>query len=148
MENKKIFLIVGSLVAVAVVAGGGYYLLTDEPNDDFRNNIQEAMNAPNADKDINIRNEYSKPIDITVTVENNSTGFEMYNESYSLEANSDLDGVYNLKQLNPDGVQTYRVGAEYNGTRDSTTVKTNNCYGDVIIEVTEDGTLYPYYAIC
>lgn len=147
MENKKLLLIIGLLIVV-VVAGALYYLSTDESSVEFRNNIQEAMNDPNADKDIDIRNEYSEPINITVTIVNNSTGDEVYNESYSIDANSNLDSAYNLQELNPDGVQEYRVGAEYNGTRESVTVKTNNCFGDVIIEVTQDGTVYPFYAIC
>ena len=48
----------------------------------------------------------------------------------------------------PDGVESFRVTATARNTTESVTIETNVCYGGAYVEVQEDGTLYPYYAIC
>ncbi|ERG94290.1 hypothetical protein [Haloquadratum walsbyi] len=121
---------------------------TATPTADFQSLTQEAINTPDPNKDINIHNKHSDAVELKIVVENPTTGIELYNDSFSIAPNSEQESVYNLKQLNPNGVQNYRVVAEYNNTRDSMTIRTNDCHSDANVEITKDGNLRSYYYIC
>ena len=151
MGNQKI-VIVGVLIVALII--GGLFLVTSDINYDKNlgsqnpSGIQEATNTPDPDKSIDVRNRFDETVNIRVKVRRNSTDEIVYNESYVIEPSEELDSVYNLNKSSPDGIEEYEVIAFYNNTREVVSIHTNGCYGDVFVEVTDSGMLYPYYAIC
>lgn len=151
MDNKKI-VIIGLIMTVAVV-GAGLFFTTNfynntSPETENPNSHTNAMNTLDADKPVSIQNEFNETINVNLRIRNNDTGQIVHNQSYSVEANEDLNEVYNLNELNPDGIQEFEIVSSYNGSREIIAVRTNNCYGNVYVEITQTGELYPYYAIC
>jgi hypothetical protein len=55
--------------------------------------------------------------------------------------------VYNLEELQPDGIVQYRVVAEVGSNQDSRAVQTNACFGDVNVSIS-DGEPTVGFEIC
>lgn len=147
MNKDTIFLVAG-LTLVIITASSLIYLTETHSNNQPGNTIGEAMDTPNPDKSITITNDFNETVDVRIEVRQYNTGEIVHNQSYTLDGNEELDEVYNLNQSNPDGIEEYEIISTYNDTREIIAIKTNNCYGNAYVEITESGTLYPYYAIC
>lgn len=107
-----------------------------------------AINTPDSDKEIDISNKFNETVDVELIVERNTTGEEVHNKSYTLNPEEEMEEVYNLKESNPDGIEDYTITATYDNQTENVTVATNQCYGGAVVEITEDGMIYPFYAIC
>ena len=75
------------------------------------------------------------------------TGETVHEGTYTLDPGTERE-VYDVADADPDGVESFRVTATARNTTESVTIETSVCYGGAYVEVLEDGTLYPYYAIC
>ena len=150
MDNQKIAII--GIVVLGLVVGGLFFVTSDvnesNPEDENPSGILEATNTPNPDKSIDVRNDFNQTVEVRIEVLRNSTGEIVHNETYNVESGEELDEVYNLNESNPDGIEEYEVISTYNETEESLSVFTNNCYGNVYVEITDSGMLYSYYAIC
>lgn len=107
---------------------------------------EDAMNEPDPDLDVGIENRSDETQTITLTVSRES-GETVYEDTHDVAPGSDID-VYNLKEADPDGVEEFVIAAERDDQRESATVRTNKCYGDAFVAITEDGELYVTYSIC
>ncbi|MFD1647607.1 hypothetical protein [Haloarchaeobius litoreus] len=68
--------------------------------------------------------------------------------SMTVDVAADSDEVvYNLEQLQPDGIVQYRVVAEVGSNQDSRAVQTNACFGDVNVNIS-DGEPTVGFEIC
>ncbi|WP_423744673.1 hypothetical protein V5735_01090 (plasmid) [Haladaptatus sp. SPP-AMP-3] len=68
---------------------------------------------------------------------------------------ADTAELYNLERAGPTDVETFRVCAQLldasssdTGYKQCTTVETNECYGNIHIQIQKDGSVGITYAIC
>ncbi|WP_336022127.1 hypothetical protein [Halobellus salinisoli] len=102
---------------------------------------------PDPDKAVYVENRWNQSVEIRIQVVREATNETVYDETSTFEPGADRE-VYNLADANPDGVESFRVIATAMNTTESVTTETNKCYGSAHVEITENGELYPYYAIC
>jgi hypothetical protein len=107
---------------------------------------EDPMDDPDDDLAVGIENRSNETRTITLTVSRES-GETVYEETHEVEAGTDRD-VYNLREADPDGVESFVVTAEIDGTEESATVQTSECYGDAFVAIAEDGDFYVTYAVC
>jgi hypothetical protein len=98
------------------------------------------------DLQVSLDNERDESHRIAVEIRREN-GDVVYAETHEIEADSERD-IYNLREASPDGVEAFEISATMDGETESMRVETSTCYGDAIVSVTDDGDLYPYYAIC
>jgi len=116
---------------------------TDDPE---RTSMDDPGSDPDPDLAVSLDNEHDE--DHTIRVEIRREGGEtVYAETHEIAAGSERE-VYNLREASPDGVETFEITATMDGETESMRVETSTCYGEAIVSVTDDGMLYPYYAIC
>ncbi|SMP27501.1 hypothetical protein [Halobellus salinus] len=106
-----------------------------------------ASNQPDPDKTVRLENAWNQPVDIRIRVVREATDETVHEGTYTLDRGEQRE-VYNVADADPDGIESFRVTATARNTTESVTIETNRCYGGAYVEVLEDGTLYPYYAIC
>lgn len=106
-----------------------------------------ASNQPDPDKAVRVENAWNRSVEIRINVVREATNETVHEGTYTLEPGEQRE-VYNTADADPDGVESFRVTATARNTTESVTIETSVCYGGAYVEVLEDGTLYPYYAIC
>ncbi|MFD1597392.1 hypothetical protein [Halobellus rarus] len=108
---------------------------------------EQASEQPDADKAIHVENRWNHSVEIRISVVREATNETVYEETETFEPGADRD-VYNLEEASPEGIESFRITATARNSTESVTIETNACYGNAYVEITEDGELYPYYAIC
>lgn len=146
MNKQNALFITGILLVISVVVVGIF--ITDRVDSHTGNAHEGAMNTVDTSKEIEISNHHDQSVTINVKVTRESTDKVVHNQSYTLDSGESLDEVYNVAQSNPDGIEEFTVTAMYDNQTESVTIKTNQCYGGVIIEITGNNNLYSYYPIC
>lgn len=108
--------------------------------------LESGADQPDPHKVVHVRNDGNRSAELHVRVvsETNET---VHDEGYELAPETELR-AYDIADAEPDGIVSYTVVATYRNTTESVTIETNACYGDVHAEVTADGQLTVYYAIC
>lgn len=129
--------------------------------------IDRASNSPDPDHEITLRNDAAEPRRLRVAVVREATGETVFETTADVSPGGERV-LYNLRDADPDGVETFRVCAELVGAaaattgtgaaaetertdsprRDCATVDTNECYGSAHATLTEDGSVRIIYAIC
>jgi len=102
---------------------------------------------PDASHQITVSNEWNRSVTVRVTVVREATNETVHEGTYEVAADQER-AVYNTADANPDGVERFTVEATALNATESVTIETSKCYGNVYVEITADGELYPYYAIC
>ena len=106
-----------------------------------------ASDQPDPDKRVRLENAWNQSVEIRISVVREATNETVHEGTYTLEPEEQRE-VYNTADADPDGIESFRVTATARNTTESVTIETNACYGGAYVEVLDDGTLYPYYAIC
>jgi hypothetical protein len=106
-----------------------------------------AVDQADPDKAVHLENRWNRSVEVHVTVYRNATGETVYDETHVLEPGADRD-VYNTQAANPEGVERFSIRLSARNTTRQLSIETNKCYGNVYGEIQDDGTFYPYYAIC
>lgn len=147
MESKKIAVATVCLLVVGLGIG-----LTDNPisqalfDDDPANTHSKAINTPDPDKSVNLENQGNNTQDVRIEVVRDSTGNIVHNQTYSV--NDTIDNVYNLKEADPEGVESFTVMATTDEDSDQVSLDTSRCFGNVYVEVTEKNGIYVYHTVC
>ncbi len=84
---------------------------------------------------------------MTVRVHRDSTKETVHHNSHEV-APSEERIAYHISEAEPEGIESFTVVVTVRNTTEQVTIVTNDCYGDAHAEVTADGTLQVYYAIC
>lgn len=108
--------------------------------------LDDPGSDPDPDLQVSLDNEHRESHEIRLEIQRES-GETVYAETHEIGAGNERD-VYNLREASPDGVETFTITATMGGNTESIRVETSTCYGAAIVSVTDDGALYPYYAIC
>ena len=119
--------------------------------------------TPAPDHSVTLSNDDDEPATVRIRVFRDATDETVFEETVAVQADGETE-PYNLKEADPDGVESFtvcatRVASETSTTAaDSTTsgepqgncatVKTNECFGNVIVSVTDDGSVQVFYSIC
>lgn len=129
--------------------------------------IDEASNSPDPDHDVVLRNDAAESRTLRVAVVREATGRTVFETTAELPPGGERV-AYNLREADPDGVETFRVCAELVGVgtttetvtdadsgrgtdsphRDCATIDTSECYGSAYPTLAEDGSVQVIYAIC
>ncbi|TQQ83240.1 hypothetical protein EGH24_00065 [Halonotius terrestris] len=133
---------VAALLPTAGCLGGNG---AEDPLDEDGN--EDAITTPDPDHPIRLANETDQPVEVTVTVIRESTGETVYSETHQLAAEEQDREVYNTRQANPEGIESFRIELTSGGDTVTETVETSACYGEVIGFVTAEG-LRSTYSIC
>lgn len=83
----------------------------------------------------------------TVTIRVSQVGDRRHEETIEIEPGAEKQ-PYNLRELDPAGIQRYTITAELGEQSASAVVKTSSCYSDVTVRVQKDGSLDVVYAVC
>jgi hypothetical protein len=118
-----------------------------ETDTDEWTSTERAAEIPDADKVVSVENRWNRSVEIRIRVVREATNETVYDETATFEPGADRE-VYSLADADPDGIESFRVIATARSTTESVTLETNACYGNAYVEVTDEGELYPYYAIC
>ncbi len=110
-------------------------------------NTEGASDQPAPDKAVRLENAWNGSVEIRIRVVREATNETVHEGTYTLEPGEQRE-VYTLAEADPDGIESFRVTATARNTTESVAIETHACHGDAYVEVLEDGTLYPYYAIC
>lgn len=108
---------------------------------------EQAMNQPDTDKMVILRNDWNRSSAIRVQVTYNPTNETVYDQTHQLASGTEKS-VYNISEADPDGIEAFTIVLTARNTTERATIETNRCYGDVYGEIQRDGTLYQYYEIC
>jgi hypothetical protein len=118
-----------------------------EPTDTSSNSsgLGEKTNSPNPDHPVRVINYDDTAHTVSVEITQNGTVVDTFSHEVSPDANV---VAYNLRQVDPDGIEEYDVSATVGNQTESVTVRTNDCFGDINITVQSDGSLFVRFAIC
>ncbi|WP_049970346.1 hypothetical protein [Haladaptatus cibarius] len=136
----------------------------------------KASKEPNPDHSISLWNRGDEQQTVRVRVVRRATDETVFDERYDIGCGGVRRTLYNLKDANPEGVEGFSICAEFvesAGTRTTTgnqsetkqttasdsdatesqsrgcvSISTNECYGDVDLIITEEGSIDATYAIC
>ncbi|RLM94580.1 hypothetical protein D3D02_00940 [Halobellus sp. Atlit-38R] len=106
-----------------------------------------ASEQPDPNKEVRLENAWNRSVEIHVRVVRETTNETVHEATYTLEPGAERD-VYNLSAAEPTGIEPFRIVATARNTTESVTIETSACYGNAYVEITDEGELYPYYAIC
>ncbi|MFC6787377.1 hypothetical protein [Halobaculum halobium] len=106
-----------------------------------------ASEQPDASHSITVENEWNQSVRINVTVVREATNETVHEGSYDVAAGGE-QAIYDTAEADPDGIERFTVEATALNATESVTIETSKCHGNVYVEITADGELYPYYAIC
>lgn len=122
---------------------GGDYGSTGTPSK--RSDLAEKTNNPNPDHPIRIINNDETTQNVTVNVTQHGTVVD----TFSREVNASANVVaYNIRQTDPEGIEEYNITATVGNETDTATVRTNDCFGDITIDIRSDSSLAVSFAIC
>jgi FlaG/FlaF family flagellin (archaellin) len=108
---------------------------------------EAAMDRPDPDKEVRLRNEWNRSVEVRVRIQRDATNRTVHDVTERLQPGAERT-AYDLSTADPDGVEAFTVVVTARNTTERVGIETNECYGNVYAEVSEDGTLYVYYAIC
>lgn len=122
---------------------------TERPDSDEQ--TIHAADSPDSDHSLTLRSEASESqVRVRVRVVREATGETVFETT--ARASPAERTLYNLRQADPEGVESFRMCAELVGTesqrRDCATVSTSACYGDAHVTVGNDGAVRIVYAVC
>lgn len=106
-----------------------------------------ASDRPDPSHAITLTNRWNRSVEVRVTVTREATNETVHEATYDLAA-GDEEIVYDTAEASPDGIERFTVTASARNATESVTIETSRCYGNVYVEITDEGELYPYYAIC
>lgn len=106
-----------------------------------------ASEQPDASHPITLTNEWNRSVTVQVTVVREATNETVHEGTYDLDAGEER-AVYDTAEADPDGIERFTITATAVNATESVTIETSQCYGGAYVEITADGELYPYYAIC
>ncbi|PSQ18104.1 hypothetical protein BRD00_05875 [Halobacteriales archaeon QS_8_69_26] len=98
---------------------------------------------PHLPVEVENRDDVTHTVDLTVT----RSGTTVHEASYDVAPGVERD-VYNLREADPDGIETFTVEVSVGDGTDAVEVETSGCYGQVVASVREDGSLLLTYSIC
>lgn len=143
--SRKSILIFASVVVTIVVVS----VIIPQFDDTIQPSPHtEAINTPDTDKRIELANRFTETATVQVTVTRDTTDRLVYNGAHTLAPGTETDSIYNLNQSNPDGIETYTLTATALNQTETIELRTTQCQGGAIVEIADDGQLYPFYAIC
>lgn len=108
---------------------------------------EDAAERPDPDHRITVENEWNRSVTVRVTVVREAAN-ETVHEGTDEVAAGEERAVYGTAEATPDGIERFSVTATALNTTESVTIETSRCYGNVHVEITAEGGLSPYYAIC
>jgi hypothetical protein len=106
-----------------------------------------AVDQPDPDKAVILTNLWNQSVEIHVTVYRNATGETVYEATHELAPGAERE-VYNTQAADPEGIERFSITFSARNATQQFSIETSACYGNAYGEVQEDGTFYPYYAIC
>lgn len=145
VDSRSVLILTGLLLATLITVNMilPYFETTVHPSPHT-----QAIDTPDTDKQIELRNAFGDTAVVQITVRRNSTDKHVYNETHTLAPGEETDSIYNLNQSNPDGIETYTLTAAALNQTETTELRTTQCQGGAVVEITERGQLYSFYAIC
>jgi hypothetical protein len=102
--------------------------------------------GPEPDHEVVVENRLDGEVTVHVRVIREATNGTVYDEAVTLPPGERV--VYNTAEVDPDGIEAFRVVAERGGDRASVTIETSECYGDAIVSAIEDGGVDATYSVC
>lgn len=145
MKRSKIILL-GVLIFLIIGSVVGSLIYTGMPLPGFESDPSKT--TANADKDVNLRNSYEEQVEINLEILRDSTGQVVYTDTLVLNSGEKREGVYNFQKADPNGIESFNITSEYQDQERSVEIETDDCFGDTTIEVTSDGSLFPFYSTC
>jgi len=106
-----------------------------------------ATQTPDADHAIEIENPTTESVEMTVTVRRVSTETVVHDQTHTVQP-EETATIYNTRQADPDGIEEFNLSVATNGSTDSLSMKTNECWGDVVARVSASDGVSLVYAIC
>jgi hypothetical protein len=107
---------------------------TDPPPDH-----RSAIDEPNPDHDVRLRNAHDVTHTVRVTLTRES-GETVYETRHEIEPGAERI-VYSLAEATPAGIERFTATATLGDATESVGIETNTCYGDAYVEVTDNGSL-------
>lgn len=104
-----------------------------------------ASRQPDPDLPVTVENDHDAAHTVELTVSRDGT--TVHEATHDLSPGADRE-VYNLREADPDGIETFTVAATLGDRTGSATVETSGCYGSVVVVVQKDGELFVTYSIC
>lgn len=108
---------------------------------------EQAADQPDPNKSIDLENDLSEPVNVTVRVIRNATGETVHEETYRLAAD-ERRTVYDTGRVGPDGVEEFTFVVSVRNQTQAVSIETNACYGNAGARIDRDGELGVFYAIC
>ncbi len=118
---------------------------SDDPATDSPTPFEYASDQPDPDLGILAENHHDGTHAITLAVEQD--GETLHEATYDLEPDADRE-LYNLRETDPDGIESFTVRATLGDREESVDVRTDACHGHVVVYADEGGDLGMTYAIC
>lgn len=107
----------------------------------------EAAEEPDDDKAIQLMNRWNQSVTMTVSVHRDSTNETVHHDTHEVAPGEERI-AYRISEAEPAGIESFTAVVTVRNTTDRVTIVTNDCYGDAHAEVSADGALQVYYAIC
>jgi hypothetical protein len=127
----------------------------------------QASGQQDPDHRISVNNDADEARTARTWVVREETGETVFEATRGVPAGAEVE-VYNLKEADPDGIETFRVcgqlvdsaggtatttttattASEESDSRGCATLQTSECYGEAIVTVEKDDSLAVIYAIC
>lgn len=120
---------------------------TPTPTEGPTPRLDEALEQPEPDQPIRLLNDWNESVAVSVEVIRNATAEVVHNDSYEVPPNSD-EIVYNLREADPEGIETFTITASYDNMTARTEVETNECYAGALIGVNRIGKLGGSRTLC
>ena len=122
---------------------------TRTTTDDDSNWVSEASNEPDPSKTVRLVNDGEDGVAHTVHLEvyREATGTVVHDQSHEIPANSEVL-AYDTADANPDGVEAFRVTAEFDGDSKQVRIETSKCYGWAEFVISAEDEFRASYAIC
>jgi hypothetical protein len=105
---------------------------------------REASNQPDPDLPIVLTNQHDAAHTITITVRQG--GQTLHEAAYDLDP-GDERRVYNLRETDPDGIESFTVEATLGDRTESVDVRTNACHGRIECWVSDGGEFQLTYSV-
>lgn len=122
---------------------GGSYGSTAGPTDE--DGIVDDTDRANPDHPIRVSNRDDAAHHLEIQVRQNGTLVDTV--THNVSAGSDAV-VYNLRDAEPDGIEPYSITATVGNQTESVSVRTDDCFGEVNVNIRSDGELSVGFEIC
>lgn len=121
----------------------GSYGSTAGPTDEA--GIGDEIDRANPDHPIRVSNRDDVAHQLEIQVRQNGTLVD----SVTHDASAGSDAVvYNLRKAEPDGIEPFSITATVGNQTESVSVRTDDCFGDVNVNIRSDGELSVGFEIC